>query len=226
MEVLFSVIMKVVSVFLLVVFMLSVTLLILTFRKPRKVSIVSQLITIAISLTCLLIFSLLINYYPPVWLWLLMVMTGAGLGIVWSRSTRVFIHGQTVMSQNSIWYLVVWGGLFALNQMIIIVTNRPPAIAMAMLIMSTAVVWGTNGSIMVRYVRLRPATGHNKGSMKAREASEGGPSSARTASTGTPDRPPPGLRQDRTGTRVGFCSQCGTRAEKEDRFCRGCGTEL
>ena len=155
MEVILSIVLKTISIVMLIVFILSVLVLILTFRKPRKVSILSISITIVISLVTLIVFSSMTGYDPPAWLWLLMAAAGGATGWFWARTTRVYVQDNQVMSRNSILYLAVWGGIFALNQIIIIVTNRPPDIAMALLIASTATVWGTNASIIRRYTRAR-----------------------------------------------------------------------
>ncbi len=87
-----------------------------------------------------------------------MVIMGSaslGIGILWSQSTRLYVESGTIMSRNSIWYLVVWGAVFALTQLISIVTQRPPSIIMALLIMSTASIIGMNGRIMQRYFAIR-----------------------------------------------------------------------
>jgi hypothetical protein len=75
----------------------------------------------------------------------------------------VFAQGNQVMSQNSVLYLGVWGGIFALNQLITIVTNRPTDIAMALLIVSTATVWGTNADILRRYAKIKANPGEGSG---------------------------------------------------------------
>jgi hypothetical protein len=155
MEIILSIFMKIVSIAMLILFILSVLVLVLTFRKPRKVSLVSIGITIVISLFTLVIFSSLIHYEPSPWLWLLMAAVGIATGMLWARTTKVFVRGNQVMCQNSILYLGVWGGIFVLNQLITIVTNRPPDIAMALLIVSTATVWGTNADIIRRYSKIK-----------------------------------------------------------------------
>jgi len=144
--------MKTVSIILLIVFILSVVLLILTFRKPRKVSIFSLMLAIAISLITLTVFSLLTHYRPSLLLITAMGITGILIGIVWSQATRIYIENGNVMSRNSVWYLVVWGGIFALTQLIAITTNRLPSIIMALLVMSTASVIGMNVRIIGKYL--------------------------------------------------------------------------
>jgi len=89
---------------------------------------------------------------------LLLAIFGSVIGWFWARTTKVYLENNEVKSRNSTWYLVVWGGVFAVNQLIIIITNRPPGIAMALLILSTFIVWGTTGNIIKRYLTLCPAT--------------------------------------------------------------------
>ncbi|MDI6741668.1 MAG: zinc ribbon domain-containing protein [Smithella sp.] len=150
-------IMKIISVVFLIIFILSVTFLIFTFRKPKKVSIFSLVIAMLISLITLTVFSLFINYRPSLLLLAAMGLAGLCIGVIWSQSTRVYVENGKVMSRNSIWYLVVWGGVFALTQLISIVTQRPPSIIMALLVMSTGSIIGMNGRIMGKFLSARSA---------------------------------------------------------------------
>jgi len=151
----FPLIMKIISIVFLMVFILSVAFLIFTFRKPKKVSIFSLILAVLISLITLTVFSLFINYRPSPLLLVVMGLAGLCIGVVWSQSTRVYVENGKVMSRNSIWYLVVWGGVFALTQLISIVTQRPPSIIMALLVMSTGSIIGMNGRIMGKFLSAR-----------------------------------------------------------------------
>jgi len=203
-----AVLLKIVSIVLMIVFIASVALLILTFRKPKKVSIPSLLIAIAISLITLIIFASLTRYNPPLWLWFLMAILGIAIGWFWARTTRVYIKGDQVFSRNSIWYLVVWGGIFVLNQLIIIITNRPPDITMALLIISTATVWGTNGNIIMRYFQAR-------GSLQ--------PQAATAGVIYPPNVPPMGVN---AAPASASCPNCGTLLKPGANFCMKCGRKL
>lgn len=167
MEVLLRLLLKTLSVITLIVFIVSVATLIVTLRKPRRVSIPSTVITVIISLMTLVAFSFLTRYRPPAWIWLLLVAAGIAIGAMWARTTRVFARGNQVMSQNSTLYLAVWGGIFAINQLVTIVTNRPPHVAMALLIVGTAIVWGTNGSIVHRYMRVKADGRSGRGAVES-----------------------------------------------------------
>lgn len=152
-------IMKTISIILLIVFILSVVLLILTFRKPRKVSIFSLMLAMVIGLITLTVFSLITHYRPSLLLMAAMAVTGLLIGVVWSQATRIYIENDKVMSHNSVWYLVVWGGIFALTQLIAIITNRLPSAIMALLVMSTASVIGMNGRIIGKYFAAKSGIG-------------------------------------------------------------------
>jgi hypothetical protein len=149
---------KMISVIMVLVFILSIIVLAFSFRKAKRVSLPAVFITLAVCFISLIIFSNLIGYQASFAFWLLMAVTGGAIGYLWARSTSVYLENNQVMSRSSIWYLVIWGGVFALNQLITITANRPPAAAMAMLIISTFIVWGTNGSILQRYFRLQPVS--------------------------------------------------------------------
>jgi len=149
------IIMKIVSVVFLIVFILSVVFLVFTFRKPKKVSLLSLILPVVIGSITFTLYSFFMHYKPSILVLVLMGSSGLGIGLLWSQSTRVYVESGTIMSRNSIWYLVVWGAVFALTQLISIVTQRPPSIIMALLIMSTASIIGMNGRIMQRYFAIR-----------------------------------------------------------------------
>mgnify|MGYP000887238860 FL=1 len=153
------IIMKIVSIVFLVVFILSVVFLVFTFRKPKKVSLLSLILPVVISLVTFTLYSFFMHYKPSILVLVLMGSAGLCIGILWSQSTLVYAESGQVMSRNSIWYLVVWGSVFALTQLISIVTKKPPAIIMALLIMSTASIIGMNGRIMQRYFSVRSNPG-------------------------------------------------------------------
>ncbi|HPV49729.1 MAG TPA: zinc ribbon domain-containing protein [Smithellaceae bacterium] len=188
MAAIFPIIMKIVSVVFLVIFILSVVLLIFTFRKPRKVSVFSLFLPILISLITFAVFSFFISYKPSIAVLVLMGGIGLCIGIVWSGATRIYVENGTVKSLNSIWYLVAWGAVFALTQMISIITQRPPSIVMALLVMSTGTIIGMNGRIAKKYLSVRSTVNAS------------GEASSRCSHCGAA----------KTGSDV-FCRKCGTK---------------
>jgi hypothetical protein len=94
------IIMKTISIIFLLVFILSVVLLIFTFRKLKKVSIPSLILTIFISLVSLTVFSFFVKYRPSILLLIAMGLAGLLIGIVWSKLTRVYVENGKVMSDK------------------------------------------------------------------------------------------------------------------------------
>jgi len=210
METFLSILIKLFSVILLVLSILSSLMLILTFRKPRKVSVPSLLITSAIGLVTLVLFAALINYQPEIWVWLVMGLAGAGIGVLQARTTLLYREETRVMSRNSVWYIVVWAALLAFNQLITIITSRPPDITMAILIMGSAVVWGTSGDIIRRYFKMKPAVVVKHG--QPLPSAETAPVEAEQAQNTRLVASLPVL-----------CKKCGHKVAEGDFFCHSCG---
>jgi len=194
---------------MLIFSILSSLLLILTFRKPRKVSVPSLFITAAIGLVTFAVLAAFAKYEPELWVWIVMGLAGIGIGILQARTTRLYLEESRVMSKNSVWYIVVWAALLALNQLITIITNHPPDIAMALLIMGTAVIWGTSGDIIRRYFKMRPAV--------ARQQPQQG-TIAETSPVGTAE-----AQNTRLVMPPGYCKKCGHKLAEGDFFCNSCG---
>jgi hypothetical protein len=176
-------------------FALSALLLVFTFRRPRRISVTALLLAMLIGALTPAVFALLIRYRPGPWVLVAMGCLGLATGILWSRSTRIYVAQGQIMARNSVWYLAVWGGLLAITQLVSIVTNRPPGVVMALLIMSTGTVVGMNGSLLLRY-----------GAVKA----------GRRA----PDEVFPGAQATRAGR---HCRSCGRPLGPVDVFCVSCG---
>ena len=233
MEVVISIVLKVMSVTMLILSILSSILLILTFRKPRKVSVPALFITAAIGLVTLVVLAALAGYAPEIWVWMVMGLAGIGAGILQARTTRLYREEDRIMSRNSVWYIVVWAALLALNQLIIIITNNPPAIMMALLIMGTAVIWGTSGDILRRYYGMRPAAAVQKAVQPAAEtapaqttivAQETLP--VQTATVETTPAAPVETPPTSPAMPPGFCKKCGHKLVQGDFFCHSCGEKI
>jgi len=184
---------KLISLAMTALFVISTLALILTYRRPKKFSPRSQAITILLSLLSLLVFSYFTKYTPSGLLWFTMLTVGFIIGLIQARTTRVFMKDNRVMSQNSVWYLGLWAGIFAINQLVTTLTGRPPGVAMALLILSTATTWGTGGDILRR-----------AGKLKAQAVP-------------SPSSPTAPIAKGR------HCGNCGAVLGQRDTFCGGCG---
>jgi hypothetical protein len=146
---------RVISIGAVVLMILSVAIMLLTFRKARKISPLMLSISVAISVLCLTVYSLILNVSMSIGLWLLALIAGGALGFAWSITNTLFNDAGTIKARGNIWYLAIWAGVFAINQLVTIITGRPPFIAIVMLLISTGLVLGNTGGILRRYYRVR-----------------------------------------------------------------------
>lgn len=142
---------RVISIGAVVLMVLSVGIMLLTFRKARKISPLMLSISVAISVLCLTIYSLILNVSISIGLWLLALIAGGALGFAWSITNTLFNDAGTIKARGNIWYLAIWAAVFAINQLVTITTGRPPFIAILMLLISTGLVLGNTGGILRRY---------------------------------------------------------------------------
>lgn len=147
---------RVVSVLGIALTIGSIIVMLLTYRKSREITPKAMSISIGMSVACLLVYSLFLKTGLGMVVWLLGLMVGAGAGVGWSLVTPLFREGVAVKRAGNIWYLAVWGAIFALNQGLIMATGRSPAISMMLLIFGTGLVVGNSGAYIVRYYKIKP----------------------------------------------------------------------
>jgi hypothetical protein len=152
---LFPVLLKVVSIGAMVLLGLSILLMVLTFRKAKKVKPLALFISMLISLTSLIIYTELLKVRLEWWMWLAALCAGALIGVGWSLTSRLIKEGALIKTQGNVWHLVVWGGVFAMNQLIVIITGRPVNVAMVMLLASTGLVMGNSITVLTRFYRMK-----------------------------------------------------------------------
>jgi hypothetical protein len=150
-----SLLLKIASVLGLLLLLFSVLIMLLTFRKAKKVSPLSLVISMFFSLLSLIIYTELLQVRLALLWWLAGLGAGGLIGIGWSLTCRLFVEQGLIKSQGNIGYLVVWGLVFGINQLIIIFTGRPIQIALLLLLSSTGLVLGNSSTILTRFYHLR-----------------------------------------------------------------------
>jgi hypothetical protein len=146
---------KVVSVLGIALTVGSIVVMLLTYRKRREIKPQAMYISVGMSVACLLVYSLFLRAGLGPAVWLLGLVVGAGAGVGWSLVTPLFREGAAVKRAGNIWYLAVWGAIFALNQLLILVTGRSPAVTMMLLIFGTGLVIGNSGAYVVGYYKMK-----------------------------------------------------------------------
>jgi hypothetical protein len=155
----FNLFMRLVSIAGILLMLASVGLMLVTFRRPRKVSPISLLISMGMSLVCLAVYSAFMGAQISGLVILAALACGALIGAGWSLTTHLIRDRGVIKSQGNVWYLAVWALMFSLTQLIAMLTGRPPAVAMVMLVVGTGLVVGQNVSTLARFFRMRTATG-------------------------------------------------------------------
>ncbi len=115
---------RVISIGAVVLMVLSVAIMLLTFRKARKISPLMLSISVAISVLCLTIYLLILNVSMSFGLWLLALIAGGALGVAWSITNTLFNDAGTIKDRGNIWYLAIWAAVFAFNLLVTIITGR------------------------------------------------------------------------------------------------------
>lgn len=133
----------------------SIIVMLLTYRKNREITPKAMYISIGMSVAGLLVYSLFLNTNLGMTLWLLGLIIGTGVGVVWSFITPLFREGAAIKRAGNIWYLAVWGAIFILNQFLIMTIGRTPTLTMMLLIFGTGLVIGNSGAYIVGYYKIK-----------------------------------------------------------------------
>jgi hypothetical protein len=202
--------MQVLSHFLAFLSYALIVWMILSFRKVKTVSTKSPLIAICISLVFILIYWRIIGSddLPP-WVLLLIISIGAGLGAYRGRKTKVWSEEGEGKVQHSVWFLVIWAGCYAFNQVLLLLGDLMSfTIGLGAMCLGTGVVLGSQGNIFYRVLRMPTKT----------------PSEVEVAE---PIRAPP-IQEPTTAdaTKIRYCRKCGSPIAAADRFCRKCGAQV
>lgn len=152
---LWPVLLTLIAIGSLVLLGLSVLVMLITFKRAKKISPLSLIISMLVSLTALVIYSGLLGARLPAGYWLAALAAGAATGAGWSLMSRLVRREGLIKSQGNVWHLTVWAAVFAFNQLVVLLTGRPAGVAMAMLLISTGLVLGSSCTVLVRFYHLR-----------------------------------------------------------------------
>jgi hypothetical protein len=136
-------------------FVFSIVIMLLTFRKARKISPLSLVISMLISLLSLGVYSFFIkvHFTGTVMFWTM--ASGILIGVGWALITPVSLRDGMVKREGNLWTLAVWGLVLVINQLTVALTGRPPQIAMVLLLSGTGIVLGSSGSFIAMFYRAK-----------------------------------------------------------------------
>jgi hypothetical protein len=144
---------RLVAVAATVVFVAATALVLLTFRRARRVTTASLLVPVGMSVAVLMLYALLLGGTPSTGWLLVDLALGTGLGALWARTHRLFRAADGgVRSRANLWYLAVWAAVLALNQLVAVVADRSSRVLVGLLVFATGIALG-NGLVLVRRLR-------------------------------------------------------------------------
>jgi hypothetical protein len=98
--------------------LLSVALMLLTFRNARSIDAVSMLLALAVSVISTIVSIVLSGAAMSMWLGLIALVAGGAIGGAWAETTLLFVDGEAVCARGAFWSLAVRAATFALNQIV------------------------------------------------------------------------------------------------------------
>ena len=146
-----------------VMLLFSVMMMILTFRKASTVKPGALLVSLSITLVTLGVQMLVSPALPPMIVGLMAFAAGGMIGFGWSRTRLFFVDADQVRCRGTAWYLAVWAGTFALNQLMGSLAGGAPAAVAGSLLVGSGIVLGSTGEQLLRWRRVSGGlVGHNR----------------------------------------------------------------
>jgi hypothetical protein len=139
-------------------FMLSIAVMFLTFRNSRRISPAGLAISMATSLITLFVYSFFLGFHLASLMKILAMLCGTTIGVGWALTTPARLNNGIVERTGNFWYLVVWAVIFVINQLITILTGKPPHIAMILLMFGTGTVIGNSITLITMFYKIKAET--------------------------------------------------------------------
>lgn len=148
---LLNVVLKAVAVGCTLLFVLAVVLMLLTWRKAKKVRPWAIVLGQAAALISVLVYWFLMRQPIPFLYSTLLVTLGLIGGCAYGAFVRVAsVEGRKVMSYT-LPYLCTWAALMVLTQWLTLATDRVPVVVFGLSLLNLGLNLGLNFTILVRY---------------------------------------------------------------------------
>lgn len=132
-------------------------LMVLRYRKERRISALSSFISLVMSAVLLPAFILLGGARLNLLLGLGILLLGLVVGFLRGMTTKLRYQGDQVVGKNSILFLLGWGGSLALSQLLNLFGSAALAsIGLAPVFLSTGTQMGMHTNILIRRLLIKP----------------------------------------------------------------------
>jgi hypothetical protein len=131
-------------------FALSVAMMLLTFRKARRLSAWMLVLGAGASVVCTGLFFAVTR--TPASASVVVLAAGAGLlvGIGWSLTNLLFVDGADVRARGNLWFLAIWGVTLALPQLAGLTGGRTPYAVAVMSFVGMGLAVGNSLGLLAR----------------------------------------------------------------------------
>lgn len=132
-------------------------LMLFNFRKERRISAFSLLLSAILSLAILVVFTLLTGAKLNLLLALPILALGLLVGFLRGLTTQLYYKKGQVVGRNSQLFLLGWGGSLALAQVLTLFGSALLAsMGLIPLFLSTGIQVGMNGNVLIRRLMMQP----------------------------------------------------------------------
>lgn len=131
-------------------FVVGVLVTLLTFRKAKRVSVASLAISMVVPVVTFFLYTFFLGVHLSGGLLVIGFLAGALLGGLWAATNKVYVEQGAARSQASPWYLLVWGGMVVLNQLVALTTNRAPVAMIALMLIGTGLAFANGGVLILK----------------------------------------------------------------------------
>ncbi|MBI5684598.1 MAG: zinc ribbon domain-containing protein [Verrucomicrobia bacterium] len=131
-------------------FIVGVLVTLLTFRKAKRVSIASLAISMTVPVVTFFLYTYFLGVHLSGALLTMGFLAGALLGGLWAATNKVYVEQDAVRSKASPWYLLVWGGMVVLNQLVALTTHRAPVAMIALMLIGTGLAFANGGVLILK----------------------------------------------------------------------------
>ncbi len=137
-----------------ILLVLSIIVMLVSFRKAREVSRLSVAFAVVVSLASTVVSLWLSPTGISVLLSAAALTGGAAMGAAWAETMLLYVDDTQVQVRGTIWSLLIWGLTVAFNQLVAIGLGRTPVMGAIATLVAFGIVSGHSLGLLVRIRRV------------------------------------------------------------------------
>ncbi|HRK25451.1 MAG TPA: hypothetical protein PLQ11_10910 [Beijerinckiaceae bacterium] len=154
---------KMLSIAGTVLMLMSVALMLVTFRRARVLAPAALLTTLAVSLASTLISLWLGGGVVDPTRGMAALASGGLIGWAWASTMLLFVDEGVVRGRGTLWHLAIWAVTFAINQLAAVTGQGDPGIVQIVMLASAGIAAGHAVGLSLRIRSARALALHQEG---------------------------------------------------------------